>query len=188
MDQQQLLEHYKESYYHEFQHKDSINNRIALPAGILPLLAAGDIYFIKHLEDLETSWVIWGTILVVLYSLFLILAVYYISRTSYNHKYAYAVSPKDVYDYRKSLKDGSGYSQRVIEEEMTDFLSAEFSNFANINRTSNLNRVRFLRLSFFCIVGTLIIGLFCIPVFTIGEKEGAGVTKVELIEKEVKKP
>lgn len=186
MNQQQLLEHYKESYYHEFQLKDSINNRVALPAGILPLLVAGDIYLIKHLGDLKTSWEIWGIILVVLFSLFIILALYFICRTSYNHNYAYVASPKEVYDYQKSLE--VGYTQQVIEEEISEYLSQQFSEYGHINRQSNFDKVRYLRLSFYCIVGTLIVGLFCIPVFTIGEKVDKGVTKVELNFKEVIEP
>lgn len=184
MDQQQLLEHYKESYYHEFQLKDSINNRVALPAGILPLLVAGDIYLIKHLGELKNSWEVWGIILVALFSLFIILALYFICRTIYNHKYAYVASPKEIFDYHKSLE--GVYNQQVIEEEMTEYLSQSFSDYGHINRQSNFDRVRYLRLSFFCIVGTLIVGLLCVPVFTIGEKiEDEDIIKIEFIVKEV---
>lgn len=181
MDQQQLLEYYKESYYHEFEHKDSINNRVSIPAGILPLLAAADIYLINHVSDLQSIWRFLGSTLVILFSCILIAALFFIIRTLYNHPYGYTATPQVVYEYRKSLEE-QDYSSEVIEEEMTDYLSSQFAEYGSLNRSSNLSKVLYLRFVYFCLVGSLFVGILCIPVFTLGKQNDSDVTKVKIID------
>lgn len=178
MDKQQMLEYYKESYYHEFVHKDSINGRVSIPAGILPLLAGADIFLINNIKDLDDSWFVWGTILVILFTLALFFALYYIFRTLYNHKYGYTATPKEIYDYRKSLE--GKYDESIIDAEMGDFLSTEFANYASLNRKSNLSKVFYLRIVYYWIVAALIVGLLCIPVFIFGKSNGSDITRVQI--------
>jgi hypothetical protein len=123
---------------------------------------------------------VFGWIFVLIFSTTLVAALFFIIRTLYNHPYGYTATPQVIYDYRKSLED-DGYSQAVIEEEMTDYLSSQFASYASLNRSSNLAKVRYLRIVYFCLVGTLVVGVLCIPVFTIGKKDDSDVTKVKII-------
>jgi hypothetical protein len=184
LDRQQLYEYYKESYYHEFDHKDKINSRVSIPASIIPILAASDIYLINHLKDVSTFWRLWAIILVVLYTITLFGALHYIFRTLYNHNYGYTAAPQDIYNYRKSLENN--YNDTVIEEEMADYLSSEFAKYASLNRRSNMSKIFYLRVVYYWLVATLITGLLCIPPFTLGKKDEVDITKVQIV-KTIKK-
>lgn len=187
MNQQQMLEYYKESYYHEFDHKDKINSRVSIPAGILPLLAVSDIYLINHIKDIDTFWKLSAMFLVAIYSFTLFGALFYIFRTLYNHNYGYTATSQEIYNYRRSL-EASGYSEDVISEEMSDYLSSEFARYASINHQSNLNKIFYLRVVYYWLIAALITGLLCIAPFTLGKKDDADVTKIQVInpsEKEV---
>jgi hypothetical protein len=175
-----MLEYYKESYYHEFDHKDKINTRVSIPASIIPLLAAGDIFLINHIDDVSTFWRLWAIIFVVSFSVAICGSLFYIFRTLYNHKYGYTATSLEIYTYEKSLYE-DGYNEDVIKEEMSDYLSSEFAKYGAINHKSNLEKVFYLRVVYYWLVLALIMGFLCILPFTIGKKDNSDITKVQLI-------
>jgi hypothetical protein len=181
LDKVRMLELYKECYYHEFDHKDKINSRVGVPASIIPLLAAADIYLLNHIEDVQwTFWKIWSIIAVTLYSLTLLVSLYHVFRTLYNHRYGYAPTAKEIYDYRMSLEN-DGYSDIVIQNEMTEFLSIEYAKYAELNRQSNLGKIFYLRVVFYWLIAAVIFGMLCIPAYTIGKTEDADIQETKIM-------
>ncbi|MFT7826291.1 hypothetical protein [Priestia megaterium] len=181
MDSQQNLDYFKECYYHEFDHKDKINNRVAIPAGIVPILAASDIYLINNLKDIGEYWKLWAVLFVIVYSVTLFGTLFYIFRTLYNHKYGYTATPQRIYDYKKSLENSGIYSEEVIKAEMLDYLSSEFAKYATLNRKSNLSKIFYLRVVYYWIIAALIAGLLCIPAYTFGKNKDSEVSKVQIV-------
>lgn len=76
---------YKESYYHEFDHRDKINSRVAIPLSISPVLGAADIYVISHISEVNIEWIVMAIVFVSLFSIALLFSVFYMFRTLYNH-------------------------------------------------------------------------------------------------------
>lgn len=176
-----MLEYYKQSYYHEFDHRDKINSRVAIPLGIFPVLGAADIYLINHINEIDIYWKVIAIVLVSLFSLALLSSVFYMFSTLYNHKYGYVATPKQVYEYQKLLEQ-DGYTEQIIEEELDEYLSLQFSMYSTLNFNSNISKVFYLRLVYYSLVLALVMGLCCVPIFTFAKNDTMPVTKVELIQ------
>lgn len=180
MNKREMFNYYKECYYFEVQHKDSINARIAIPIGVMPFIIAADIYIINNLKYITPYWKLMALITVVLFSIGIILTVFFIFKTLYNHKYGYTSSPLDIYNYKKSLIK-EGYEQEIIENEITDFLSEQFIEYSTKNRNANFIKVYYLRMVYYCLVITLIVGLFSVLPFSFGKNSESEIQEIKLI-------
>lgn len=176
---EKMLNQYKEMYYHEFEHKDQLNARIAIPAGIVPILGAAMVFMLDHIDDVKHgAWSVVSLTAITLFVIGLLTTLYFIFRTLHNYQYRYVPGAKKILDYKKSLEDSGLYDEMIIQEEMIEFLSTEFAINAEVNRASNLRKIRNLRFTYYAIVGTLIAGVLCIMPFTIGKKPDADVHKI----------
>lgn len=183
MNEKELFNYYKECYYFEIEQKSNIDRKISIPVGAMPFIIASDIYLINNLASISTYWKLMANITVVLFSLGIIMTMYFILRTLYGHKYGYVSSPKEIFDYRESLNKEK-YNADVIEKEISSMLTEQFTNFATINRDANFSKIYYSRMVYYCLVITLIIGVLSIPAFTIGKV--IEVPKIEILN-EVKK-
>src|SRR5699024_8511453 len=99
MNEKEMLDYYRECYYFEVQHKDSINARITIPVGIMPFIIASDIYLINNLKYVNLYWSLFALIAVILFSIGILVTVFFIFKTLFNHKYGYTSSPLEIRKY-----------------------------------------------------------------------------------------
>lgn len=179
MNKGDLYEYYKECYYHEIQQKDNINNRVGIPLGIVPLLVAADIYFVNNIKYIDEYWKLMAQVSVTIFTLGIIVFIYYLFRTLFNHKVGYVSSLEEVHGYWESLKS-DGYHPDDIAEEMSDFIGEQFKDFATLNRTSNIKKINLLRRAFYCLIIALIAGMLACYPFAFEKNDEADIIKVKL--------
>lgn len=185
MNKEDLYEYYKECYYHELQQKDNINNRVGIPLGIVPLLVAADIYFVKNLKYIEEYWKLMAQFSVTLFTIGTLVFMYYLFRTLFNHKVGYVSSLEEVHGYWQTLID-DGYHPDDIAEEMSEFIGEQFKDFATLNRTSNIKKINLLRRAFYCLIITLIAGILACYPFAFEKNDEADIIDVKLVDNKEK--
>jgi len=171
---------YKEMYIYSFEQRESLNGRVSIPAGIVPLLIAGLIYLLDNLEDITGFWWVIAVISLCGYSLFLVSTLILIFKTLYGYQYGYLPLPNEIETYR--LQCIRYYeNEDEVNEKLDEFFIQEYLKWSNLNIKSNRTKLRYLRFASYSFIFTLIFGAICILPFTIGKSNSADIQKVKII-------
>lgn len=96
---------YKEQYYFELQRKDHLGKELTLPVGVITLLIGAESYFTGKIDSLHPSvpHAIYG-VLLILISLSIARAIYFLIRSNYGHIYEYFPTSRQTENYYRQLE------------------------------------------------------------------------------------
>lgn len=178
-----VFELFKEMYYHEIQQKEAINNRISIPVSICSLLAGGFLYYAINIKEVYINQM--GIIFRILFGLFtisLLITLYFLFRAYYGYKYGYISFPSDIHYYANELEQY--YTNELDKESLVSndielFLYDLYKDTTENNKIQNAKKTDYLRLSSIFLIITLVIGMFSIVPYICSKSDG--ITKVQII-------
>lgn len=156
---------YKEIYYHEFQRKDGIDSSIVFPVTLFTLMVAGSFFLIEKI-DFKNAFFGLGilnhiiTILMILFIISLITAIFYLSKTYLNMlgKYNYLPFASELQnreieleEYYKEFYEEQEYSDKKKrnkihiskEKAFTDDLVGYYVDYSTHNQEINDKRLKY---------------------------------------------
>ncbi len=173
---------YKEMYYHEIYQKEVINNRISIPVGIISLLVGVAYFYISSEKNVVLNF--WGVTFFILLSLFiisLVLAVYFCARAYYNYEYAYIAMPEEIHKYSDGYDDyyeGEDNKENLVKNEVDLFLAEQYMKATHRNRKNNEIKIAYLRFASLTLLIALSLAALCIYPFHVSFSEAIPVIKV----------
>ncbi|MGE1112985.1 hypothetical protein ACQJ0K_14620 [Priestia megaterium] len=182
------------------ENKEKINSRISVPLSIVTLLAGGFVYLLSTLKDIKGE--VWKPLFFSFFSLFsvsLLISIFYMGKAYYNYRYKYLPSLADLDDQARELElyvdhriataeEEEESREEILEMEIQQNLYEQFIQATDINTNLNHKKLRYLRKVGLWLLATLVFGATCmIPVIFGKEDEIQKVKIVESLEQGEKK-
>lgn len=182
------FEFYKESYYHEIDYKEKLNNRTTVFFTIIPFFITFLLFFVKDiiliLEQFnESPW------MVVFYLLFLITLtvgviwlVILIYKTVHGYEYSYIPTTQTIDAYKQKLIEEWKPTQEELNYEMKDYIMSGFISASTQNKLANQSKsIKFRTNTLMAAALLVIAGLTFIVYmnFEIGKKEEKPENKIQ---------
>jgi len=136
------LEYFKSLFDREQVRKVELNNEVNIPIGIITLISGGVILVFK---ENVTSFCSLNFMLIIVIGLLLLVSVFYLAK-SYNNlfkgfKYDYLPDSKELYDYKKDLKNYNRKVKKVERESFKEYLIENYVRLNSINMKINRSRL-----------------------------------------------
>lgn len=137
----------RQSYFHEVNRRQQLNNSVSLPSGVLTLLAGAEVSIFKSTSAPYSAvdCILLGCMIFL--ALSLLASAISLMFSVYPRKYSYVPTPQEFQQYRDKLKnyyrnyrDASDRAER----ETLQFVQDEYAEKAHKNVSLNDDRTRYL--------------------------------------------
>lgn len=183
MNDKDLLDLYKQSYYFELQRKEELNRSLSIPMGLVTVLAGAILFYLRNLPNGPLD-ALGGVFLLLLGVTVLaaFVAIGYIARAWTGHEYVYLWTPKEIEEQRAKLQR---YFEQYpdappgAEKALADLLRTRFAECADLNTRTN-DRKAFLRYNGnrYIIAATVAIMVGAVPFFMLQRQGRIGAVSV----------
>lgn len=172
MKKEELLDFYKNLYFHEEERKEKLASRLQIPLAIIFSIASLYGYFIKELsiQNITIQSFIFILFFIISILLFISSLVFFI-KGFWGNKYELIPSAKTIEDYRQEMielyKEYEN-SDDIVEEHFNQYLMNSLNQCSNSNTNMNDKRSKNLHRSNFFILLNLLPLAITFIVFTQG--------------------
>lgn len=139
-----MREFYKCHYELELTRKTDLTAALAIPIGVLSLLAGGLILMAKELHSPLSPAEKFIAAATAVSTLAVIVSVYFLVRSLYNFAYGYIATPLEIRKFQADLvtfHEGEGMSaadaRELAEEEVLEYINGEYAFYADRNAKNN---------------------------------------------------
>ncbi|CAJ1001012.1 hypothetical protein [Brevibacillus aydinogluensis] len=179
---------FKEMYYFEHERRETINGRISLPIGVLPILIGAGLYCLDTQDEVSLgNWTCLFHISLTLYFCSLTVTTYFLMRAYLGYKYSYLPLPSEIDKYSKDLMDyfdNVPESERVqlVHQKVRIYLEGLYRDNTSSNMIENERKLQFLwRAGYFFIISVVIGAVMGFLYFAGKEDNLKKPTKVEIV-------
>lgn len=139
------LEFYKSLYEREQLRRETLNNSVSIPIGIISALIAALVYIITNYNYSENIECTCGLFLLVILCVILVfISIYYIARSFNNllrgNEYKELAIPSKIECYYNELKSYNNNDKEKTDVDFSDYLMKEFIKYADSNTKINDKR------------------------------------------------
>ncbi|MGB5988962.1 MAG: hypothetical protein WBG43_04420 [Marinifilaceae bacterium] len=163
------LEFYKSLYERENLRRDVLTNSVSIPIGIVSGVVAALVYLTtnyKYIENKLCSCIFF--ILVIICVIFVLISIFYIARSLNNlvkgHSYRELALPSEMENYYHGLKACNLDDKDKTDEEFSEYLTNEFTTYADHNIKINDSRsLDLYNAKSFLFISVIVIAFASIP-------------------------
>ncbi|MCI0426595.1 MAG: hypothetical protein L0Z46_01100 [Nitrospiraceae bacterium] len=172
MDSQKLLDLYKEMYYFELQRRNHLISSLALPVGVITILAGGLFYYLQRLPSLSFDpWVVAFFALLAFGGISLAVAIICLALAAQSYEYGYIPTPSEIEGYRRALiqyyEENPGVSPG-LDQDFHTFICSRLLEHTERNTRTNDIRSGYLSIGLGGIVAaTLFLAVTILPFYKV---------------------
>lgn len=151
---------YKEHYFHEANRRHQLTNALAIPIGVLTVIAGALIVVAKHI-DMPLSR-IEGFILMflVIASILLLVTVCFLTRSYFNYSYGYIATSQELKEYLEKLREVYGAdsnSENKANAELEEYINSQYAEHTHRNVQNNDQKSYYVHKANGFLIATLIV-------------------------------
>ena len=163
---------YKELYLFELQRKNDLTNSLAIPIGIVSIIAGALFYIISQISYPFSSIEMLEVILFVISTFLLSTSIYLLIKSYFNYAYGYIPTAQQIEQWRSQLvryyeDQNTDDAETHADKDVTVFLTSKFAEHAHHNTLNNDSKSTYLHNANLFIISSIIVMFFTGGIFII---------------------
>lgn len=129
---------FKENYFFEIDRKNQLARVLNIPFGLLVILGSSLLYIVKN-TSIPFYW--FEALPIILGFIIMIFVIYFLIKSYYNYTYGFVASSEEL---KKYYTDLCAYNQKEADKIFLEFVTSEYSKYADINASNNDKKSSYL--------------------------------------------